>query len=83
MNTHQPPINIYYLHWQSRRSLLELDLLLAAFWRKHGDTLSRAETNLLGEWLFLDDTQLWQLLKNPPADGKSLAEKIHPCGAVN
>lgn len=65
------------LRWQSRRALLELDLLLAQFWRRHDERLASDEIALLGEWLALEDDALWRLLHAPPPNGKLLAAKIN------
>ena len=66
------------LRWKSRRGWLELDLLLAEFWRRHGDALTPEEEALLAQWLEMDDDHLWALLKTPPAAGGALAAKIRP-----
>ena len=65
------------LKWQSRRGLLELDLLLSRFWQQHDKTLDNNDQILLSQWLTLNDTTLWALLSSPPPEGKSLAEKIN------
>ena len=65
------------LRWKSRRGWLELDLLLSAFWRCHGNDLTAAEIALLDKWLEFDDEQLWALFKTPPVNGSSLEKKIH------
>ena len=54
------------LRWQSRRGLLELDLLLEKFWQEHGGELSEQETQRLSDLLLLSDDELWRLLKKPP-----------------
>lgn len=66
------------LRWKSRRGWLELDLLLAAFWERHGGALSAAEQAQLAQWLALTDENLWALLASPPAGGEPLAQKIRP-----
>ncbi|MGI9307600.1 MAG: succinate dehydrogenase assembly factor 2 [Gammaproteobacteria bacterium] len=45
------------LRWQSRRGVLELDLVLDKFWRQAG-TPSESELHALGELLALDDEEL-------------------------
>ena len=64
------------LRWQSRRGLLELDLLLDIFWQKHGEHLTTAETKTLDELLLLSDEQLWRLLKKPSAKDDVLLQKL-------
>ena len=53
------------LRWQSRRGMLELDLVLDKFWR-HGTGLSDAELRVLSELLALEDGELWREIKTPP-----------------
>lgn len=68
------------LQWQSRRGLLELDLLLSRFWQQHAHTLTPAEWALLTDWLAMDDPDLWLLLTCPPAadaTAAALAQKIN------
>lgn len=72
------------LRWKSRRGLLELDLLLEQFWRRHGGQLAADETRLLAGWLEMDDNDLWLLLQTPPdtAAAQALAAKIRPPAAL-
>ncbi len=50
------------LRWHSRRALLELDLLLERFWRRHGDGLDEEQAVLLEELLRQEDHDLWDML---------------------
>ncbi|MBI2751312.1 MAG: succinate dehydrogenase assembly factor 2 [Burkholderiales bacterium] len=47
------------LRWKCRRGLLELDLVLERFLRRHVATLSDEELALLGELLDYADNDLW------------------------
>ena len=71
------------LRWKSRRGWLELDLLLAAFWQRHGASLSAEEEAMLAQWLEMDDEHLWALLASPnlPPQGAALAKKLRPAPA--
>lgn len=51
------------LRWQSRRGLLELDLLLDKFWQQ-SPTLSEEDMQGLAELLALEDEDLWQLIRS-------------------
>lgn len=75
-----PPSALSRLHWKSRRGWLELDLLLAQFWRTRAATLTPAEATLLAQWLDMDDPHLWQTLTHPPATppAATLAAKLRP-----
>lgn len=75
------------LRWQSRRGLLELDLLLDNFWQTQ-PSLADSEWALLSEWLALDDNDLWALLASADSNSSvaaantaaaSLAHKINAC----
>ena len=50
------------LRWKCRRGLLELDLVLERFLRRHMSTLSDEELGLLGELLDYPDHDLWEVL---------------------
>ena len=50
------------LRWQSRRGLLELDLVLERFWLRHGETLSSEQAGLLEQVLNLEENDLWDTL---------------------
>jgi succinate dehydrogenase flavin-adding protein (antitoxin of CptAB toxin-antitoxin module) len=50
------------LRWKCRRGLLELDLVLERFLRRHMSTLSDEELRLLGELLDYPDHDLWEVL---------------------
>ncbi|WOV91531.1 MAG: succinate dehydrogenase assembly factor 2 [Candidatus Zeuxoniibacter abyssi] len=70
------------LRWQSRRGLLELDLLLEKFWQEHGGDLSEQETQRLSDILSLSDDELWRLLKKPPNNDDALTGKLKGKGGA-
>lgn len=49
------------LRWQSRRGVLELDLVLEEFWRRT-ESLPEEELRALSELLALDDDALWRVI---------------------
>jgi antitoxin CptB len=50
------------LRWQSRRALLELDLVLQRFWQKHPGALEGEQAEVLERLLVMEDHDLWELL---------------------
>ena len=50
------------LAWKCRRGLLELDLVLDRFVRRHAGAMSDAELALLGELLDHADNDLWEVV---------------------
>lgn len=54
------------LRWQSRRGVLELDLILDEFWRRAG-AQSAEELQALSELLALDDGDLWRRINDDEA----------------
>jgi antitoxin CptB len=50
------------LRWQSRRALLELDLVLQRFWQKQPGVLAGGEAEVLERLLAMEDHDLWELL---------------------
>ncbi|MGU9951576.1 MAG: succinate dehydrogenase assembly factor 2 [Gammaproteobacteria bacterium WSBS_2016_MAG_OTU1] len=54
------------LRWQSRRGLLELDLVLDKFWQQ-SDTLPTNELQALSELLALGDEELWHKINGNTA----------------
>jgi len=50
------------LRWHSRRGLLELDLVLERFWRRHGETLSEEQAMSLEQVLALEENDLWEII---------------------
>lgn len=51
------------LRWQCRRGLLELDLVLERFLRKHGDQLQGERLNAVQTLLAYTDDELWDLIR--------------------
>jgi antitoxin CptB len=50
------------LRWHSRRGMLELDIVLARFWKKFGDTLGVEEQAELEKLLEYEDADLLELI---------------------
>jgi antitoxin CptB len=50
------------LRWQSRRALLELDLVLQRFWQKQPEALAGEQAEVLERLLVMEDHDLWELL---------------------
>ena len=50
------------LAWKCRRGLLELDLVLERFLRRHGSKINDAELVLLNELLDHADNDLWEIV---------------------
>ena len=50
------------LKWKCRRGLLELDLVLERFMRRHAGGLDAEELARLGELLELADNELWDIV---------------------
>ena len=57
-----PAAHLGRLRWHSRRGLLELDLVLERFWRRHGDTLSAEQATALEQVLALEENDLWDII---------------------
>ena len=65
------------LRWQSRRALLELDLLLERFWQREGELITAEDEVGLQQLLALDDYDLWALVSGARAsDSKYLEQMI-------
>ncbi|OIR02554.1 hypothetical protein GALL_152670 [mine drainage metagenome] len=50
------------LRWHSRRGLLELDLVLERFWRRHGEDLDAEQAASLERVLELEESDLWEII---------------------
>ena len=50
------------LRWHSRRGMLELDLVLERFWRRHGESLSEEQAASLARVLELEEADLWEII---------------------
>jgi len=63
-------LNKNRIFWQSRRGMLELDLLLEPFVRHCYDNLTTEEQQLYQEFLAHEDQELydWLLLRKNPID---------------
>lgn len=65
------------LRWQSRRALLELDLLLERFWLREEALVTEEDEAGLQQLLALDDYDLWALVSNTEAsDSKQLEQMV-------
>ncbi len=65
------------LRWQSRRALLELDLLLERFWLREGELVNVEDETGLQQLLALDDYDLWALVSGTKAsDSKQLEQMV-------
>lgn len=66
------------LRFQTRRGLLELDILLKQFMAAEFDRLSDAELTVFTELLALPDPELFAQLQNPAANAErtALLDKI-------
>jgi antitoxin CptB len=56
-----PELNLGRLRWQSRRALLELDLVLERFWQSHGERMSNEQAQQLARLLEMEDHDLWDV----------------------
>ena len=63
------------LRWQSRRGLLELDLILQKFWQRNA-LLSEEELHALSELLALDDEGLWRAIRGGDDGLAPAAQKV-------
>ena len=50
------------LRWHSRRGMLELDLVLERFWRRHGESLSAEQAAALARVLEREENDLWEII---------------------
>jgi antitoxin CptB len=50
------------LRWRCRRGLLELDIVLERFVRKHAEGMGEAELAILAELLEYADNDLWDVV---------------------
>ncbi len=50
------------LRWQSRRALLELDLVLQRFWQKQPEVLECEQAEIFERLLEMEDHDLWEVL---------------------
>lgn len=65
------------LRWQSRRALLELDLLLERFWLREEMLVTEEDEAGLQQLLALDDYDLWALVSGTEAsDSKQLEQMV-------
>lgn len=64
-----------HLRWQSRRGMLELDIVLDKFWQVAG-ALSSSELNALAELLALDDGDLWRTIIAEERTGAAVRRRI-------
>ena len=64
------------LRWHSRRGMLELDILLARFWEKHGATLAAAEAAELEKLLDREDNDLLELILDDRRPAEAGSEGI-------
>lgn len=64
------PKSLERLHWQCRRGMLELDLLLMPFVKNQFNALSQQEKALFTELLTYPDPDLydWLIVKKFPSD---------------
>ena len=66
------------IHWQCRRGMLELDILLQDFYRTHGDSLSDNDVELFTDLLACSDEQLYgYLMGRVVATDSTLAAMIN------
>ena len=56
------PVQLSRLKWGSRRGMLENDLVLTAFFERHGAELDSGSACALGSLLELADGDLWDLI---------------------
>ena len=64
------------LRWQSRRALLELDLLLERFWLREEALVTEEDEAGLQQLLALDDYALWALVSGTEASDSKQLEKM-------
>jgi len=64
------------LRWQSRRALLELDLLLERFWLREEALVTEEDETGLQQLLALDDYDLWALVSGTEASDSKQLEKM-------
>ena len=68
------------LRWQSRRGLLELDIVLGRFWARSGGALEEGEARALERLLALPDNDLLDCVMGraeaPEAHLRSMVEKL-------
>ena len=64
------------LRWQSRRALLELDLLLERFWLREETLVTEEDEVGLQQLLALDDYDLWALVSSTEASDSKQLEKM-------
>jgi antitoxin CptB len=62
-------IELQRLRWQCRRGLLELDLTLEQFLKRHARALNREELSTLNALLDLGDNELWDVVSGRAACG--------------
>ena len=75
--TEDRPTRLNRLRWQSRRALLELDLLLERFWLREEALVTEEDETGLQQLLALDDYDLWALVSNTEAsDSKQLEQMV-------
>jgi antitoxin CptB len=68
------------LRWQSRRGLLELDIVLERFWAHAGGALQEADARALGRLLEMTDNDLLDCVMGraeaPEAHLRPMVEKL-------
>ncbi len=70
-------IRLNRLRWQSRRALLELDLLLERFWLRESELINVEDETGLQQLLSLDDYDLWALVSGTKvSDSKQLEQMV-------
>ena len=78
MNQHNAPKELKKLYWQSRRGMLELDLLLIPFTREAYATLPPGQQIEYRQLLSSEDQDLhaWLLRRKPAGERQHLIERI-------
>ena len=56
------PVELRRLHWHCRRGMLENDLVLQEFMRRHGEGLEGERLNAFRALLDYSDGDLWDLI---------------------
>lgn len=67
---------LYRLKSDSRRGLLENDLILQRFFERHGNQLSAQDGSILAQLLALDDNDLMDLLISRKDSVKKLEKEL-------
>jgi antitoxin CptB len=65
------------LRWQSRRALLEIDLVMQRFWQRRTVALDDEQATTLEHLLEMEDHDLWELLSGRcDCDDPALQEMV-------